>query len=461
MNGHVRWLLLATITLLITHQSSSYRSKYVTKEIAQDLSNGFNNLARDLSLKIQTETSKADIISPVSIASSLLLLLRTARGETRIDLLRLFGFGSKYSENDPKIPRTFSTLIGELLDEDRNDTSVLENIATWKNESKCEVPSDYHYDEDYDTFEPFDTIPEDPIQKNQIKLANAIFVQDKLYNNTRLRRIVNHYYRSSVETLDFFNQPDVAKRHINKWVDENTNGRIHEIVSDELNPDTTMMVTNALYFKAFWEDVFLAGATKMRKFFPNGENEESIEAEIMAHAGCFPYFRSEKLDARIMGFPYKNKTFTMYVILPNNSSRSKVQQLLKKLDAATLDNLISNMKMTTASVLFPKMHIASSFDLKAALQKLDMESLFDRERSNFSLLNPSNPRESPTVSGVLHKVVLSIDESGTEGAAVTATLLDRSMPTVNFRVIVPFILAIRHDATRLLLFYGPIYNPTV
>ncbi|XP_062551486.1 serine protease inhibitor 28Dc-like [Armigeres subalbatus] len=460
ISTQVRWLVLTAVTLLLTRQTSSCSSKYVTKEIAQDLSEGFNNLARDLSLKLETDTSKADIISPVSIASSLLLLMRTARGENRMDLLRLFGLNGKYSENNPKIPRTFAALINELLDDNRNNTKLLDINAVWKNESKCEIPSDYYYDDDYDGFEPIESVPEDPIKKNQIKLANAIFVQNKLFNNTRLQRIVKQYYRSSVEALDFFNHPDVAKNHINKWVKENTNGRIPEIISDELNPETTMTVANALYFKAFWEDVFLAGATKMRKFFPNGEHEESIEAEIMAHEGCFPYFRSMQLDARIMGFPYKNRTFTMYVILPNNSSRSKVQQLLQKLDAATLDDLISNMKMTTASVLFPKMHLTSSFDLKAALQKLGMESLFDRERSNFSLLNPSHPETSPTVSAVLHKVDLSIDESGTEGAAVTATLLDRSMPTVNFRVIVPFILAIRHDATRLLLFYGPIYDPS-
>nr|XP_029718127.1 serine protease inhibitor 28Dc-like [Aedes albopictus]XP_029718128.1 serine protease inhibitor 28Dc-like [Aedes albopictus]XP_029718129.1 serine protease inhibitor 28Dc-like [Aedes albopictus]XP_029718130.1 serine protease inhibitor 28Dc-like [Aedes albopictus]XP_029718131.1 serine protease inhibitor 28Dc-like [Aedes albopictus]XP_029718132.1 serine protease inhibitor 28Dc-like [Aedes albopictus] len=460
MNYPLRWLLVATVTLLIIHQALAQKRRYVTKETAHDLTKGFNDLARDLSVQLQTDTSKSEITSPLSIASSLLLLMRTARGESRMDLLRLFGLETKYLVNDPKVPRTFGKLINELLNDHRNVSHIMESTASWKNESKCEVPTDYHYDDEYDDFNPVDINPQDPEQQNQIKLANAIFVQDKFYNNTRLQKLVDQYYRSSVEGLDFFNRPDLATDHINKWTNKHTNGRIKQLISDELSPDTTMVVANALYFKAFWEDVFLAGATKMRKFFPNGENEESVEAEIMAHGGCFPYYRSQQLDARIMGFPYKNRTSTMYVILPNNSSRTKVQQLLHMLDASTLEDLISNMKMTTASVLFPKMHLTSSFDLKTALQKLGMKSLFDRERSNFSLLNPSKPKESPTVSGVLHKVDLAIDESGTEGAAVTATLLDRSMPTVNFRVIVPFILAIRHDATKLLLFYGPVYDPS-
>lgn len=299
--------------------------------------------------------------------------------------------------------------------------------------------------------------------KNVVKLANAIFVQDGLYNNSRLNKLVDRYYRSKVQSLDFLNNPGEAKNHINSWAEKNTNGRIREIISDDLSTETTMVVANALYFKAFWEDVFLAGATKMRKFFPNGENEESIEAEIMAHGGCFPYVKLSQLDARIMGFPYKNRTSTMYIILPNSSTRVKLQKLMEKLDAPTLEGLISNMTMQTASVLFPKMHLTTSFELKSALQSLGSKSMFVRGESNFSLLNPAETnktRASLSVSGVLHKVDLAIDESGTEGAAVTATLLDRSMPTVNFRVIVPFLLAIRHDATKLLLFYGPVYDPS-
>lgn len=299
--------------------------------------------------------------------------------------------------------------------------------------------------------------------KNVVKLANAVFVQNGLYNNSRLDRLVDRYYRSMVESLDFLNNPSEAKNHINKWAAKNTNGRIREIISDDLSAETTMIVANALYFKAFWEDVFLAGATKMRKFFPNGENEESVEAEIMAHGGCFPYYKSSQLDARIMGFPYKNRSSTMYIVLPNSSTRVKLQKLMEKLDASTFDDLISNMTMQTASVLFPKMHLTSSFELKSALQALGTKSMFMRGQSDFSLLNPAEANDtkaSLSVSGMLHKVDLAIDESGTEGAAVTATLLDRSMPTVNFRVIVPFLLAIRHDATKLLLFYGPIYDPS-
>lgn len=286
-------------------------------------------------------------------------------------------------------------------------------------------------------------------------------MQNGTYDNEKLEVRVRRIYRSEIETVDFVNSPDESKAVINQWVDKNTNGRIKEVITDQLSRDTTMVVANAMYFKAFWEDVFTAGATKPRKFFPDGESEESVEVDMMSHGGCFPYYASKELDARILGFPYKNKTITMYIILPNKSNRKNLQNLVGKLDANTLDELISNTTMRTASVLFPKMHITNSFELKSALRMLGLSSMFIQGRSNFSLLNSNmTSANSPTVGGVLHKVDLEVNEEGTEGGAVTATLMDRSLPSINFRVITPFVLAIRHDATKLLLFYGSVYDPS-
>uniref|UniRef100_A0A1Q3FR44 Putative serine proteinase inhibitor n=1 Tax=Culex tarsalis TaxID=7177 RepID=A0A1Q3FR44_CULTA len=455
----LRKFLLITIVLGVTlteAQSNQPGSKFITKDVARDVSAALANLARNLSVQIRSRDSKAEIISPLSIGSSMLLLLRASRGTTRQELLKLLGLQLKYQRNDPRIPRNFGRLIQELLSDVRSG-NVLDSEPRWKGEAKCISPE--YVDEEYDEYDYPDEVPNSDV--NIIRLANAIFVQNGTYDNEKLESRVRRIYRSKIENVDFINNPDESKTRINQWVDENTNGRIKEIITDQLSRDTMMVVANAMYFKAFWEDVFTAGATKPRKFFPNGEHEESVEVEMMSHGGCFPFYASNALDARILGFPYKNKTTTMYIILPNNSNRKKVQTLVEKLDANTLDELISNTTMRTASVLFPKMHIENSFELKSALRMLGLSSMFTRGRSNFSLLNTNMTTEnSPTVGGVLHKVDLEVNEEGTEGGAVTATLMDRSLPSINFRVITPFVLAIRHDATKLLLFYGSVYDPS-
>lgn len=70
-------------------------------------------------------------------------------------------------------------------------------------------------------------------------------------------------------------------------------------------------------------------------------------------------------------------------------------------------------------------------------------------------------KKSPLyVNEVMHKVDVVVNEKGTEGGAVTATLLDRITPLINFKANGPFLILIREEATQLPLFYGTVYDPT-
>jgi serpin B len=65
---------------------------------------------------------------------------------------------------------------------------------------------------------------------------------------------------------------------------------------------------------------------------------------------------------------------------------------------------------------------------------------------------------------VVHRVVLKVDETGTEAAGATAMTMVRSMgepASIPFRMIVdrPFLIAIRHLETGALLFVGYIADP--
>ena len=66
-----------------------------------------------------------------------------------------------------------------------------------------------------------------------------------------------------------------------------------------------------------------------------------------------------------------------------------------------------------------------------------------------------------TISSVIHKTFVEINEEGTEAAAATAVTMVRSVPTKLFSMIIdrPFLCAIRDDETGLLLFIGYIVEP--
>lgn len=62
---------------------------------------------------------------------------------------------------------------------------------------------------------------------------------------------------------------------------------------------------------------------------------------------------------------------------------------------------------------------------------------------------------------VLHKVVLNVDEKGTEAVGTTTVeIIDKSMP-LTIKINRPFLLYIWEESLKSLLFMGKIVNPTL
>lgn len=60
---------------------------------------------------------------------------------------------------------------------------------------------------------------------------------------------------------------------------------------------------------------------------------------------------------------------------------------------------------------------------------------------------------------VIHKVEMTVNEKGTEAAAATSVILDRSGDFKRFIANRPFLFFIRHDSAKSILFWGTINRP--
>lgn len=158
------------------------------------------------------------------------------------------------------------------------------------------------------------------------------------------------------------------------------------IVPRVMDPNTQAVLVNALYFNAQWQTNFINGATMSKDFYPNGKNGESIKVDLMAHGGKFPHYHDPETNSDILGFPYKQNSTTMYVILPQESNRQRLLDVQATLTAEKIDKMIDNMTLKTAVVLFPKMHLSSSHYLKPDLQEMGVRQLFNEVSSDLSLL---------------------------------------------------------------------------
>lgn len=109
---------------------------------------------------------------------------------------------------------------------------------------------------------------------------------------------------------------------------------------------------------------------------------------MMANGGDFPYFRDETLKCEVMGFPYQGNASTMYVVMPLDSDKRKLRDLEESITPSDLQRLADSTVYTGAVLIFPKMKIESTIDLKTALELLGVKSLFIPSEANLALLSP-------------------------------------------------------------------------
>lgn len=322
-------------------------------------------------------------------------------------------------------------------------------------------------------------------------------------------------YHTEVIPLDFSGNQAQSRDTINKWVSDSTFGKIPNIITGQIPHGTNVILASALYFKGFWENSFFELATALDNFYPDGKSASPVKVQMMATGGAFPYYDSAEYNCRIIGFPYKGNKTAMYIIQPNQSTRAKLRDFQRTLNADKIEDLISKMVKKTAIVAFPKFHLIRSINMRSILNLLDINDIFASGLSDLSLISgalntPTKPTYAAVVSrnngivfsetggrskrqtqanfyrptsqsalenlenqrsvidgnksdlfveDILHKVDFDVNEHGTEAAAATLTYLRRSGTDVLFRTEEPFLFLVRDDPTKLILFYGYYNEP--
>lgn len=161
----------------------------------------------------------------------------------------------------------------------------------------------------------------------------------------------------------------------------------------------------------------------------------------------------------------------MYVVLPYASNRARLSKVQESLTPEKIEEIIGKMRTQNVIVNFPKLHLEQSFSIKNVLEELNVKSIFNSDENNFEKMvintrSANNRRQLEQqrrnffVDDFVHKTNLMMNEAGTEGAAATLSFLTRQDETdVEFRVDTPFMFFIRHESTKMPIFYGSVYEP--
>ncbi|KAF8773443.1 Serpin B11 like protein [Argiope bruennichi] len=113
------------------------------------------------------------------------------------------------------------------------------------------------------------------------------------------------------------------------------------------------------------------------------------------------------------------------------------------------------MRSITMSVSLPKFKLEFEEELSEHLQALGAKQIFNAG-ADFSGMTPSR---GVSVSQVLHKAVIEVNEEGSEAAAVTSVIIMR-FGGLSFTADHPFLFAIveKGSKSNMVLFMGRVNN---
>jgi len=293
----------------------------------------------------------------------------------------------------------------------------------------------------------------------QLHIANALFPQEGVRFLPQFQQIGNEIFEAELETVNY-SKPAKATEIINKWISDKTQKKIPQMLREgDLDPSTSLILANAVYFQGQWLYPFVAKTTKQAPF--HIPSKPTIEVEMMQQIHSFPYFENEQMQAVFLPFKRENKEqppLACLILLPRNDLLD-VENHLKE---ENLKSWISSSKQTTLDLQVPKFCIRKRINLNDPLRELGMRSAFSLN-ADFSKINGATDL---FLSKVLHETYFSFQENGVEAASATTShvaVKSAPMPPEKVTLFVadhPFVFLILDTESKAILFMGRVANPT-
>ncbi|HEX7400865.1 MAG TPA: serpin family protein [candidate division Zixibacteria bacterium] len=286
------------------------------------------------------------------------------------------------------------------------------------------------------------------------QIANSIWYRQGWTFEEEFIQLNKTYFNALVSGLNF-DDPHSADV-INAWVNENTKGKITEIIIPPIDPSMVMFLINAIYFKGTWTYQFDKSATREWPFLlPDNSTKP---CQMMGLESEFPYYEND--DFQAVNLPYGKGDYSMIVFLPKWGEN--VDSLIAKLSQENFDLWLSEFHSDSGKVCLPKFTLEYGLKLNDALKALGMSVAFDPGQADFSRMFQG---KGLFISDVKHKTFVEVNEEGTEAAAVTSVGIAMSAlpPPLPFEIVMdrPFVFLIRENLSGAILFMGKIVEPTL
>ncbi|KAM9225012.1 LOW QUALITY PROTEIN: serpin B7 [Dugong dugon] len=285
----------------------------------------------------------------------------------------------------------------------------------------------------------------------QLSISNGVFAEKVFDIHKDYADCAEKLYNAEVE-VDFTNDIEDTRYKINKWIENQTHGKIKNVFPEgRIGSPAVMVLVNAVFFKGKWESAFTKTETLNGCFkSPKCHGKDVL---IMHQERRFNFSVIKDPPMQVLELRYHGG-ISMYILLPD----SDISQIENKLTYWNLMDWTSPRKMAPqyVEVFLPQFKIEKNYEIKHYFKALGLTDIFDESRADLSGIAVGGRLY---LSKLMHKSYIEVTEEGTEAAATLETnIVEKQLPeSVVFRADHPFLFFIRKN--DIILFSGKVSCP--
>ncbi|MGA2569478.1 MAG: serpin family protein, partial [Terracidiphilus sp.] len=246
----------------------------------------------------------------------------------------------------------------------------------------------------------------------ELRVADALWAQQDASFLASYLKLTQDNYAAGLHRVDFKAAPDASRETINKWVEDQTNNKIQNLMAQgTVTAATRLVLTNAIYFKGTWLNPFRVSSTEDEEFHLTAK--QSIKTPMMNRTGGYRYYDGGSFQE--LELPYKGEELAMVVLLPKKTDGlDALERLFTEANASTWLKKLA--PVDTVILTLPRFKLTQQFELSGTLAKMGMPQAF----SGAADFSGMTGKPDFAISAAIHKAYIDVNEQGTEAAAATA-----------------------------------------
>lgn len=186
----------------------------------------------------------------------------------------------------------------------------------------------------------------------KLRVANALWGQTGYSFLPKFLDLLAINYGAGMRLVDFAKAPETARITINRWVSDQTEEKIQDLLpSGSITSSTVLVLTNAIYFSASWHYPFDEKLTQDSTFHLLDGTEVTVP--MMHQREIFNYAEGDGYQA--IELPYRGKDkfsweLSMVILLPE---AGPFEEFESSLDADRVATIISELEPRPVNLTMP------------------------------------------------------------------------------------------------------------